>query len=470
MATTMASRHAIPGPRSLLLLSWRGGMLKLYQRPFSFLRDLHATYGDVVTLAQGTSTYVCAFGPDLNFQVLSNPQLFQAGGDVSVTKFRQDTAFGKLMSQNLMQMDGEKHRQHRRLMQPAFHRQQIAAYHQDMMSLTQQLLESWREQTQINVHREMQDLTLRIAVKTLFGVYDEEELQRVGTLLRDMTRSMLLTMALPYDIPGTPYHRVLRLSEELTAFMRATIARKRAHNEEADVLSALIHAHDEEGATLSDDELIGHAFALFVAGHETTANALSWTLLLLSQHPQVCAELLEELDGALQGSVPTLEQLSQLSLLDGVIKESLRLFPPAAIGIRIASEACDLGGYALPKGTNVVYSEFLTHRLPELYTNPDHFLPKRWASLTRSPYEYLPFSAGRHMCIGLSFATQEMKVVLAMLLQRYRLEPVPNAKISTQLSMRPVPGIPMHVFPQDRSFKRVPVRGTIHQLVELPKA
>jgi cytochrome P450 len=440
-------------------------MLKLYQNPFKYLRWLHDTYGDLVTLAQGNASYVCAFGPALNFQLLTDPHLFGVG-DTELVKIRKDTTFGKLMTFNLPQMNGEKHRQHRRLMQPAFHKQQVARYCEDMIALTQQTLDSWRDQSQIDLHHEMQRLTQRIAVKTLFGLYDEAELTRVGALMRDMSRSLLLVMVLPLDIPGTPYARVLRISEQLDAFIRATIARKREQQDATDVLATLIQAHDEDGTKLSDDELVGHAFTLFAAGHETTSNALTWTLFLLSQHPRVFADLLDELEGTLHGNAPTVELLSHLPLLDGVVKESLRLLPPASIGIRVTSASCELGGFTLPKGASIIYSEFVTHRLPELYQEPDRFKPERWATLDRSPYEYLPFSAGRHMCIGAGFATQEMKVVLAMLLQRYRLSVVPKARISSNISMRPPHGMPMRVFPQDRQFQRVPIRGTITELID----
>lgn len=244
------------------------------------------------------------------------------------------------------------------------------------------------------------------------------------------------------------------------------IAQKRSQPNATDVLATLVQVHDEDGTKLSDEELIGHTFTLFVAGHETTSNALTWTIFLLSQHPHILADLLDELDGTLHGNPPTIEKINQLPLLEGVIKESLRLLPPASIGIRIATAPCNLGGFALPKGSTVFYSQFVTHRMPELYAEPNRFKPERWATLKRSPYEYLPFSAGPHMCIGWAFAMQELKVVLAMVLQRYRFSVLPNAKIGPNLNMRPIHGMPMRIFPQDRQFQRVPVRGSIHQLID----
>ncbi len=158
--------------------------------------------------------------------------------------------------------------------------------------------------------------------------------------------------------------------------------------------------------------------------------------------------------------------MGTLPLLEGVIKESLRLLPPAIIGIRIAAQPTQLSGYAVPKGANVVYSEFVTQRMPELYAEPDRFKPARWATLDPSPYEYLPFAAGPHMCIGWAFAMQELRVVLAMLLQRYRLALVPGTRVDLTVRMQPKHGLPMHVHAQDRQFGATPVHGTIRNLIQ----
>ncbi|MBV9689651.1 MAG: cytochrome P450 [Ktedonobacteraceae bacterium] len=467
MTTITIPKQTIPGPHALPLLGWRAAMLKLFLNPFATLRHMHDRYGDVVALAHGDPSHVVAFGPAMNFQLLSNPDLFETTSSAFV-KLPKDTALGRLMVNNLPVMIGEKHKQHRHVMQPTFHKQQVALYRDDMVMFTQHLLDQWQEQeqTQINVHRAMQQLTQRIAIKTLFGLYDEAELQRVGKMLRQLTSQQIWIMIAPIDVPGTPYHHVMRLAEQMIAFTSAQIAQKRSQPAATDVLATLVHAHDEDGTKLNDDELIGHAFTIFVAGHETTANALTWTLFLLDQHPRICADLLDELDGSLHGDAPTIEQLHHLPLLDGIVKESLRLLPPAAIGIRTNTAPCELGGFAVPKGANIMYSEFITQRLPELYEEPDRFKPQRWATLNRTAYEYLPFSAGRHRCIGAEFATQEMKVVLPMLLQRYRFSVVPNTKIDTNLGMRPAHGMPMRIVPQDRQFQRVAVGGNIQQLID----
>jgi cytochrome P450 len=467
MATKTVSSHVIPGPAALPLLGRWTNMLKLFRYPCTYSRWLHDTYGDVVAMANGDPSYVFAFGPALNFHLLSQPTLFEAGKG-TLLKMPKDTAWGRLQFYNLLNMNGEHHKQQRHLMQPAFHKRQIGLYHADMVALTERMLERWQSLSQIDLHFEMKKLTQRITVKTLFGLDDEQEIDRIGALLQQLIASQAyLLYTPPIDIPGLPYHRMLRLAEQLESFVRTLIARKREDTTSADVLAALVHAHDEDGTKLTDDELIGHAFILYVAGHVTTSNALTWAIFLLHQHPHIHADLLAELDGKLHGAAPDLQSLQQLSLLDGVVKESLRLLPPTPTSMRIAASPCEIGGFEIPKGSTIFYSPFVTHRLPELYEDPDRFKPERWATLNRTAYEYLPFAAGPHRCIGAEFAQQEMKVVLAMLLQRYRLAVVPNARIEPKGSnLDPVYGMPVRIIPQDRRFERVPVRGHIHRLIE----
>jgi cytochrome P450 len=468
MTTHTLSQRPIPGPRAFPLLGKQANLLRFYRNPFRLLRSLHATYGDVVALAQGDTSFVFAFGPEMNHQLLAQPELFE-NGTGPLIRLPKNTAVERLFAQNLAVMNGAHHKQQRRLMQPAFHRQQVQAYCADMIGLTERTLNRWQPQSSIDLLAEMQQLTQQIAVKTLFGVDDEAELRQVGSLMRraiTLTTSPLALLA-PFNVPGLPFHRANQLTERLEDYIRSVAARKRTQPDAMDVLATLVRVRDEDGTKLSEAELIGHAFTLFVAGHETTSNALTWTLFLLNQHPRICADLLDELEGTLHGGAPTVEQLAQLPLLEGVVKESLRLLPPAPIGIRIAAAACALGGYTLPRGANIIYSEFITHRLPDLYAEPDRFKPERWLRLERSTYEYLPFAAGPHMCIGWAFAMQELKIVLTMLLQRYRLAVVPSATIAPHIGMRPVRGMPMRVFAQDRQFQRVEVRGAIHELVEL---
>lgn len=464
--TTTAISRPIPGPRAVPLLGWRAGLIALFRDPFAGLQRLHDTYGDVVAMARGDAAYVFGFGPEMNHRILATPEVFDAG-TAMLARMPQHTALARVNSHSIASTQGERHRQQRRLMQPAFHRQGIEAYRDIMVQRTRAMLDQWGSQPTVELNRAMRLLTRRIVVEALFGMDDDAESDRLGTLMQQMIAAAPLALIVPVDVPGSPYRRAVHVAGELEATIHALIARKRAQPDATDLLAVLVHTRDAGGESLTDEELVSNVFALFTAGHETTANALTWTPFLLAQHPPVFAALLDELDAALHGDAPTAAQLAQLPLLDAVVKESLRLLPPAIIGQRAALVPTDLGGYALPAGATAFYSPFVTHRLPELYAEPHRFDPARWETLHPSPYEYLPFAAGPHMCIGWAFATQEIKIVLAMLVQRYRLALAPNTKASPTTHMNPKGGMRVRPLPQDRQFARVPVRGTINELVGL---
>jgi cytochrome P450 len=219
-------------------------------------------------------------------------------------------------------------------------------------------------------------------------------------------------------------------------------------------------------------ELIGQAVHFFAAANHTTKDSLTWTLFLLAQHPEVMADLHDELHGTLRGGAPTVEQLARLPLLERVIRESLRLLPPVSYYSRGNVEPARLGPYSLRKGTTVVLSHYVTHHMPDLYPQPERFLPDRWRSINPSPYAYLPFGAGPRMCVGATFAMQTLKIALAVILQRFRLEVVPDARIDRQVTttLWPRHGLPMRLHRQDRGFTSTPVCGNIHEMVDLPSA
>jgi cytochrome P450 len=369
-------------------------------------------------------------------------------------------------------MNGAQHKQQRRLVQPAFHREQVAGYHQDMARAIETFLTGWQGCSSLNMLQEMKRLTLVVATRVLFGIDTSAEADRFGKLTSRWLDLLFnpLVQLMPYNLPGLPYPEILRLSDELDALYRGMIENKRTSTaDQRDVLAALIQTHDEDSARLTDAELIGHANSIFVAGHDSTATSLTWVLFLLAQHPRIYADLLDELEGELHGDIPSLEQLGRLPLLDSVVKETLRLLTPSTVIGRKTTAACSIGGYSVPAGTPVMLSPYITHRNPELYPEPERFRPERWVDLKPSTYQYLPFSAGVHMCLGSTFAMLELKLVLAAVVQRYRLRVVPDAQIDRMVRafLAPRDGMPMLVAPQDRQFQRAPVRGNIHEMVDL---
>jgi len=473
MTATSTSPTALPGPRPMPILGWRGNVLLFGLDPVAFMHRLNQTYGNIVALARGHTDYVFVFGPEYNQQVLSNPDVFHASdADNGPIRLTEGTALARIFSNGLNQMNGPRHKQQRRLMMPALHKKRIEAYRDDIVALTERRLAGWRPGQSVDILKEMRQLTLSIAVKTLLGLDPNLEGE---TTRRTVERWQNLffaipTILLPFNIPGLPYRRLLALTERLAGEFQAMIDRKRAAGiDEGDALSMLMQAQDEDGARLTDDELIGQAGTLFVAGHETTASALTWTLFLLSQHPRVLTDLLDEINGALRGEAPRVERLGELPLLERVIKESMRLLPPFIWQLRISSVPFDLGPYHLPPKTTVALSSIITHRIPDLYPQPNKFLPERWLGIDPSPYEYLPFSAGPRMCLGAAFAMLEIKLVLPIILQRYRLTLPPKTRVdrSGLVLSAPKGGLPMRIAAQDRQFTKSEVRGNIRSWVDL---
>jgi cytochrome P450 len=346
-----------------------------------------------------------------------------------------------------------------------------------MIQITQSVLDTWKPGQNYNIANELRILTARVATVTLFsqdiGLDDAYAAKALASALSMLASPVLHLM--PYDIPGFPFHRFLDVVGRFDVEMRKIVATKRQENKDnGDVLSMLLQTRDEEsGVTLSEEEILGHVGVLFTAGHETSSSALTWTLLLLSQFPQWAAAAVDELDGVLHGDAPGVEQLGRLQVLERIIKESMRLFPPAPVRGSALSEATSIGGYLLPKGTAVFNSIYHTHHMQDLYTDPEEFRPDRWETIHPSIFEYNPFGGGARMCIGATFAMMELKIILAMMLQRYRLQCLPQVQVDRFgiVTIAPKGGLVMTVHEQDRQFTQGVggVRGNIREMVSLPE-
>jgi cytochrome P450 len=473
-------RADIPGLPPVPVLGWRGNMLQFFRDPITYLTHARRKYGELVAFAYGgngnlISTIdncpgtVFAFGAANNQAILSKTDIFQSS-PMTTTKLGHAPTT-RLLS-GIFSMNGSKHRQQRRLMMPAFHKKRIEGYRDDMVALTSHMLERWQIGTQPDLHADMMELTLQIACKTLFGLDIVNGDQNIGAMIEQWIKSNLnpLIMA-KVDIPGSPYRRFIDNSTKLDAAFRAILDRKRASSEdEGDVLSMLIQSRDENGEQMTEEELVGQANILFFAGHETTANTLTWTIFLLTRHPEIYAKLMDEID-TLNGETPTVDQLQKLEYLDRVIKESMRVLPPVPFLVRVAMEDTELSGYRIPVGTEVIYSPYITHHSPEIYTEPARFNPDRWLSIDPSAYEYIPFGAGLRMCIGAPFALMEAKLVLTMMLQHCHLSLVdPKVDRSVMITMSPKGGMKVLVQPpaNRKDETLATIQGNIHELVKLP--
>jgi cytochrome P450 len=439
--------------------------------PAGYMTRLHREYGDIVSLARDSAGYVFVFSPEYNRMVLGDSALFfNLDGDSSPLRIPPDSSLSRLFA-GLSQMNGPRHKQQRRLMAPALAKNRIEAFAPGIQEVTDGWLQRWRVGETYDLLEEMRRLTLTIAVKCFVGLDPGPAAATMGRLLEQWMGLVfsLFAIALPFDLPGFPYHRLLAVSDELEGIIRGLIADKRSRGAGADVLSGLLRAHDEDGGRLTDEELVGQTNFLFMAGHATTATALTWTMFLLALHPRFLEELRQELDGELGREPPTIEQLDRLPLLDGAIRESLRLLPPVVWWGKMATAPVAVGPYELPRGTTVVSSAFVTHRIPRLFPEPQRFLPRRWLANEPESFGYLPFSAGPRACPGGAFATMEMKLAIIAILRRFSVSLVPGTEVDFGglLLSAPKPGLRVRLGPPEAAPRTSEVRGGIRRVLDL---
>ena len=482
----MSASQSVPGPRALPVLGPTAQLLRFVLDPIAHVGRLFEQYGPIAQLVVGSPTRIVSterkvpgtvflYGPEYNRALLTNHTDFHKCA-LSGPLWPEEPLTARTrpltrMLTGLFHANEADHRTQRRLLMPAFHRSRIESYRDEMVAVTDALLAEFRPGQIRDLRPDMMRVTLRIATSTLFGGDLGPLGLQIGHDLESWNANLRAANIVPFDLPFTPYRRWLDVSSNIDRRILEVIRIKRENpGDGRDMLSMLIEARDEGGAQLSEDELVGHAGVIFAAGHETSSNALSWTLLMLAQHPEILADLCDELSGKLRGAAPTFEELAELPLLDHVIKESLRLFPPAPMNHRITARDSELRDYRIPAGTEVLSSIYHTHRMPDLYPEPLRFHPERWQGLDPGPYGYNPFSAGPRMCIGATFAWFEIKIVLALLLQRFHLELVPNQRIDRYfgITMAPSPRVLMRVRRPDRRLPRpAPIHGNIHEMVDL---
>ena len=410
-----------PSPEDTYLV---GNLLEYTRDPLLFLTRCSREYGDVVRLRfPGPPVYLLN-GPDHVEQVLAkNNRNFVKG-----RYFRQELGF---LGRGLLTSEGEFWRRQRRLSQPAFHRRRIDSYGEVVVSYTQRMLQRWRGGEERDVHEEMMRLLLEVVAKVLFDA-EIERAEDVGRALGRVARrfdeqgSAKLLRFLFGPLPTPTDLRFRRAVGQLDEIIYGIIDERRASGRDAgDLLSMLLRTRDEGGERMSDRQLRDEAITILLAGHETNALALSWTWYLLSQNPGAEAKLLEELREVLGERAPTVEDLPRLRYTQMVLKESMRLYPPAWSISREAKGECEIGGYRVPAGTQLFIAQWVLHRDPRHFDDPEAFVSKRWGEgyAEQIPkYAYLPFGAGPRLCIGSSFAVMEATLLLATIAKRFRLE------------------------------------------------
>jgi cytochrome P450 len=357
----------------------------------------------------------------------------------------------RIFGNGLLTNDGDSWLQQRHLIQPAFHRDRIESYGDTMVAYTERMMAAWHDGDVRDIHRDMMRLALEIVAKVLFNVEVTADTDRIAGALNTFmelgSRGRMLLPPILRLLPTADNFRYRRAARQLDDIVYGLIHRRRSDGEIADdLLSGLLQAQAIGRRAMSDEQLRDEVMTLLLAGHETTAVSLSWTWYLLAQYPEVEKKLCSELRAVLNGRSPRVQDLSRLPYTERVVKEAMRLYPPAWAIVRNSLKDCDLGGYRVPAGATVMMSQWVMHRDPRYYDQPEQFNPDRWLEARvkgASKFTYFPFGGGPRTCIGASFATMEGVLVLAAIAQSYQVRVVQDFPVEPlpTITLRPRRGI-----------------------------
>ena len=433
-----------PGPKPKISLI---NLVRFRRNSLGFLKQIYQEYGDIVHFKMGPLRILLLNHPDYIKEVLSTQQSnFVKGRPLEMAK--------ELLGEGLLTSEGEFHKRQSRIIQPAFHRKMMGTYAPAMTEYALRLMNKWEDGMSVDMMQEMIKMSTGIAGKTMFNVDIEEEAPEINQAL-DAVMGLFDRVSLPFaeyllkiPLPGTI--RFFRAKSKLDHTIYKVIRERREIKlNNGDLLSLLLK--EQEEGEMSDRQIRDEALTLFLTGFDTTSLALTWTWYLISQHPQVEAELHEELDRVLQGRLPTLEDYPNLKFTRMVFAESMRLYPPIYIIARQAVEAFTIGEYEVPKKTIVLVSPYLIHHDSRFHSNPEVFNPHNWddrPGIQHPRYEYFPFSEGPRSCIGQHYAWLEGVMVLASIAQFWKVKMVPDhpVEIAQLLNLRPKYGMKMEVY------------------------
>ncbi len=432
------------GPRGWPLL---GVLPEFRKAPPQFLHKAAREYGDLVLLRMGAQRIYLLSDPESIKNVLVTHQ-------TNFKKSRMLERARALLGDGLLTSEGEYHHRQRRLVQPAFHRDRLVGYSAAMVEIAARCRDQWEPGAALDVAKEMARLTLAIVARTLFSADVTSEADEIGAAL-SQTLGLFDRALMPFSewieklrLPA--FRRFEHARERLDRTIYRMIADHRASGRDVgDLLSMLLLAQDEEtGVGMTDLQVRDEALTLFLAGHETTANALTWTWYLLSQNPDAEARLHAEIDDVLGGRLPCWDDLPRLRETEMVFAEAMRLYPPAwGIGRR-ALENYRIGSYEIPAGSILLMSPYVVHRDPRWFPEPEKFDPDRWLpdyAVARPKFSYFPFGGGMRVCIGERFAKMEGVLLLAVIAQRWRFRLAAGHRVETRavITLRPKYGMQM---------------------------
>jgi len=442
-----------PGPKGLPLL---GSLFEARRNPLGFALDLTRKHGDLVHFRIGYYTGYLLNHPDYFDRVLHQNQDNYDKRNYNYRKLKP------VLGEGLITAEGEHWRRHRRLIQPAFQRKQVAAFGSVAVRAAEEMLERWRfaarQGRPVDVDADMMRLALRVITESLFGdrmPSATEVVRRAFTVLnRDVAYRFRTVFVPPLWVPTPRNLAFKRARSELDRLVYDIIERRRKENGgRDDLLGTLLSAGGpDRDSGLSDREIRDEVMTLLLAGHETTANLLSWSCHLLSRHPDAAEKLGNEASAVFGGHTPAFEDLPALDFTNKVLQETLRLYPPVWIISRRAVDKDRIGGYSIPAGSTVTLCSYTLHRHPDFWDRPEEFRPERFSAEQaegRHPFAFMPFGGGPRSCIGRHFAMMEAGLVLAMIMRRFRLRPVPEFTVEPEplVTLRPKNGLQLRPEP-----------------------
>jgi cytochrome P450 len=439
--------RSLPKPREI---PWVGSVHRRFRSPLTFFLELGQEFGAAARFRIFNERFLLLNDPTLVNEVLVTKQ-------DSFRKGRALEGARDFLGDSLLVSEGAEHTRQRRLIQPAFHRGRIAGYAQVMAEKAARWRDARRAGEEIDAAKEMNHLTLDVVGETLFGSQVGSQAHEIADSLSEIVdnfgRMLLPFWRLWRRIPTAQNRRLAHAQEKLDATILGLIAQRRAENRDnGDLLSMLLAAEDADqpDKRLTDREIRDQALTLFLAGHETTANALAWTWHVLAQHEPERLRMKAELDEVLRdGRLPGLEDMGRLPYTTAVISESMRLYPPVWVVGRRAIDDVVIGDYEVPRRTIVIMSQYVIHRDERFWPDAATFRPERWLEEdpARPKFAYFPFGGGGRVCIGESFAWAEGVLMLAVMARRWRLEPVAGhpVELNPTVTLRPKHGLRMIV-------------------------
>lgn len=423
----------LPGPPERTVLGRQGNLLAFSRDPLGYIQAAQARFGPIGALARGDDALIYALGPTFNRHLLDQPPPRERLSDPAADRV-------------LAALQTPQHSAPAPIDPDAFHR--------IVVQCVEEMLARWGMSQPIDVAYVMRRLTLRIALWSVWGIETDGETRSLGLLLNQWSSNLsaVTPSRLPLHLSAWSERRMRRLADQL----------------QRDLLPLV----GDPGKTRSDNDraLVADLLARFVAIHECSCSALTWAILLLSQHPRVLYDLQAELASVLRGGSPAPDQLQRLSLLRRVIAETLRLLPPISVGCWRTTAPIEFGSYRFRSGTSVIYSPFVTHRAVDKFVAPARFRPERWLYLDPAADEYVPFGLASPITVNAPLITTLVALVLAPLLQRFHLALAPGARIDRAhgFALMPRHGLPMIIAPPDRALTHRAAQGNIREMVALP--